>query len=340
MRAAAFTELVGPDGVEVIERDDPEPGDGEAVVDVRACSINHHDLWILNGDSAMVSGSQLPFVSGLDVAGVVRETGPGAGVADGDRVLLCPNETCGECRYCREGPENHCESFSLYHGGLAERALVDAARLVPVPDGLAFEAAAALPTAYLTAWHMLGRADVTAGDLVFVPGATGGVGVAAVQLAGVRNARTVGTSTSARKLDRLRDLGCEHTVHTADPEEMVEAVDDIGEPDAVLNHLAGEYVDVGNRVLRRGGTQVVCGRTAGGRPSFDVAPFFLGHQRIEGSTMGTQPELERLVDLAAGGAFDPVVGGTYDLDATDEAFRDMDERTDDLFGKLVVTPSP
>jgi NADPH2:quinone reductase len=336
MRAAAFTELVGPDGVDIVERDDPTPGEGEAVVDVRACSINHHDLWILEGDSAMVSEDVLPFVSGLDVAGVVREAGPGTDVEAGDRVVLCPNETCGTCRYCREGPENLCESFSLYHGGLAELATVEAARLIDLPESVSFADASALPTAYLTAWHMMRKAEVGAGDLVFVPGATGGVGVACIQLCDVVGAKTVGTSTSAEKLDRLADLGCDHRVETADPEEMVEAVREIGEVDATLNHLAGEYVEVGLKVLRRAGTQVICGRTAGRTSEFGAAPFFLDHQEILGSTMGTQPELERLVSLIADGELDPVVGGTYPLSGTGEAFREMAERG--VFGKLVVEP--
>ena len=336
MRAAAFTELVGPDGVEIVERDDPTPGEGEAVVDVRACSINHHDLWILEGDSAMVSEDGLPFVSGLDVAGVVSEAGPDTDVEAGDRVVLCPNETCGTCRYCREGPENLCASFSLYHGGLAERATVEASRLIDLPESVSFAEAAALPTAYLTAWHMFRKAEVGAGDRVFVPGATGGVGVACIQLADVVGAKSVGTSTSAEKLDRLADLGCEHGVETADPEEMVREVRSVGEVDAVLNHLAGEYVEAGLRVLRRGGTQVVCGRTAGRTSEFAAAPFFLGHREIVGSTMGTQPELETLVSLVADGELDPVVGGTYPLAETGEAFREMAERG--VFGKLVVEP--
>ena len=134
MQVAAFAELTGPDGVELLERPDPTPGEGEAVVEVEACSINRHDLWILQGDSAMVSGDALPFVSGLDVAGTVREAGPAASVSEGDRVLLGPNETCGTCEFCREGPENRCASFSLYHGGLAEQALVDADRLITLPS--------------------------------------------------------------------------------------------------------------------------------------------------------------------------------------------------------------
>jgi NADPH:quinone reductase-like Zn-dependent oxidoreductase len=336
MRAAAFSDLIGPDGVEIIEQDDPEPGAGEAVVDVRACSINRHDLWILQNDSAMVSEGATPFVSGLDVAGVVAEAGDGAGVSEGDRVLLCPNQTCGTCEYCREGPENLCQSFMLFHGGLAEQAAVDAHRLIPLPDDVGFAEAAALPTSYLTAFHMLRKAEAGAGDRLFVPGAAGGVGVALVQLADVMGARTIGTSTSAEKLSRLESLGCDHTVQSADVDEIESAVWEVGQVDATLNHLAGEYTKLGLKVLKRGGKQVICGRTAGPKCEFDAAPFFLGHNEVIGSTMGTQPELATLVDLVADGGLEPVVSRTYSLEETGQAFADMEDR--EAFGKLVVEP--
>ncbi len=334
MRVAAFADLVGPEGIELQDHDDPDPGPGEAVVDVEACAINRHDLWILEGDSAMVSGDDLPFVTGLDVAGTVASVGESVtDVEPGDRVVLCPNETCGTCEFCREGPENLCENFSLYHGGLAERACVEADRLVARPDGMDATEAAALPTAYMTAWHMLRRAEVTAGDRVLVLGATGGVGVACVQLLDTLGARSVGTSTSPEKLDRLADLGCDDPVEAASPEEVRESV---GEVDAVLNHLGGEYTEAGLRVLRRGGHMVICGRTAGNESTFDVASLFLNHHRVVGSTMGTQADLERLVELVADGAFDPVVGEVYGLEETARAFADMQSR--DLFGKSVVRP--
>jgi NADPH:quinone reductase-like Zn-dependent oxidoreductase len=336
MRAAAFTELVGPDGVSLIEQSDPEPGPGEAVVDVEACAINRHDLWILEGDSAMIDTDDLPFVSGLDVAGTVAAVGDDVrGVEPGDRVVLCPNETCGTCRFCREGPENQCERFSLFHGGLAETARVRADRLVALPDGVDTETAAALPTAYMTAYRMLQRARVGPGDLAFVPGATGGVGVASVQLANVLGARTVGTSSSSSKLDRLTGLGLDHAVQGTDPDELREAVGAVGTPDAVLNHLGGAYTELGLDLVRRGGRMVVCGRTAGGRSEFDVARLFLDHQRVIGSTMGTQGDLETLVDLVAAGDLDPEVDATYPLAATDEAFAAMRDR--DAVGKILVT---
>ncbi len=337
MRTAAFSELIGPDGVSIVDRPMPEPERGEALVDVEACSINRHDLWILEGDSAMVDTDDLPFVSGLDVAGTVRAVGDGVDAVEaGDRVVLCPNQTCGHCEFCREGPENLCESFSMFHGGLAEVACVDADRLVPLPDSVETTAAAALPTAYLTAHHMLRRAEVGSGDLVFVPGSTGGVGVASVQLSDVLGARTIGTSSSAKKLDRLETLGLDHAVEGTDPDELKTAVEGIGTPDAVLNHLGGPYTGLGLELLRRGGRMVVCGRTTGNESEIDIPDLFLGHKRVIGSTMGTQPELRRLVDLVAGGELDPEIESTHPLEETAAAFAEMRER--DAVGKIVVTP--
>ncbi|NHN61483.1 MULTISPECIES: alcohol dehydrogenase catalytic domain-containing protein [Halorussus] len=336
MRAAAFTELTGPDGVSLVEQPTPQPGPGEAVVDVEACAINRHDLWILEGDSAMVDADDLPFVSGLDAAGEVRAVGEDVTAVDpGDRVVLCPNETCGTCRFCREGPENRCENFSLYHGGLAEAARVEADRLVALPESVDATTAAALPTAYMTAFHMLRRAEVGPGDLVFVPGATGGVGVAGVQLADVFGAETVGTSSSADKLDQVEALGLDHPIRGTEPDELRPAVRDVGTPDAVLNHLGGPYTELGLDVLRRGGRMVVCGRTAGGRSEIDIPDLFLGHKRVEGSTMGTQADLETLVDLVASGELTPEIEETYSLDETGEAFAAMRDR--ESVGKLVVT---
>lgn len=337
MRVAAFTELIGPEGVTIEDVADPEPGPGEAVVDVEACAINRHDLWILEGDSAMVDAADLPFVSGLDVAGVVERVGEGTAVEPGDRVVLCPNETCGTCRYCREGPENRCEEFSLYHGGLAEKALVAADRLVRLPDGVGAIDAAALPTAYVTAWHMIRRAGIDPGDLVLVPGATGGVGVASIQLLDVFGARSIGTSRSAEKLDRVADLGAGHTIRTDDPGEMADETLEIGEPAAVLNHVGGGgYTEAGLRTLERGGRLVICGRTAGDVGEIPLGPFFLSHHRVIGSTMGTQTDLERLVELVADGALEPVVGDEFGLEETDDAFATMRDR--DAFGKLVIRP--
>ncbi|ELY50363.1 alcohol dehydrogenase catalytic domain-containing protein [Natronolimnohabitans innermongolicus] len=336
MRAAAFTGIGSPEHVDVESFPDPEPGPGEAVLEVEACSINHHDLWILR-DGFRIDEDELPYVAGMDVAGTVSAIGDDVdGVEPGDEVLLCPNQTCGSCRYCREGPENLCERFDLYHGGLAEYAAVEADRLIALPDGVEPAAAAAIPVAYMTAFRMLEEAEVGPGDLVFVPGATGGVGVAAIQLADVLGARTIGTSTSREKLDRLETLGADHVVESGDPDEIREAVTEIGRVDVTINHLGGPYSEVGLNVLRRGGRMAICGQTAGPTSTLTMGDLFLNHKRVIGSTMGTQRDLERLVDLVADRRLEPVVYERYSLEDADRAFADMDDRN--AVGKLVVEP--
>jgi NADPH2:quinone reductase len=223
----------------------------------------------------------------------------------------------------------------LFHGGLAEQASVQADRLVALPDDLDTVDAAALPTAYMTAWHMLRKVEAQPGDLVFIPGVTGGVGVAGVQLATVLGAHTVGTSSSREKLDRVESLGLDHAIESTDPDEIRDAVTDIGVVDGVLNHLGGVYTQLGLDVLRRDGRMAICGRTAGNTSEIDIPDLFLGHKRILGSTMGTQGDLVRLVDLVADGAFSPVIEGTYSLEETSKAFAAMQDR--DSVGKLIVT---
>ena len=336
MYAATFAELTGPDGIEYQEVPDPEPGPGEAVVDVAAASLNRHDLFVLRGESAATEGVDLPFVSGLDLAGTVAAVGPGVeSVAVGDRVMLCPNRTCGTCRFCRDGPENRCESFGLFHGAFAEQACVDADRLLALPQEVDARTAATLPTAYTTAWHMLRRTEVTAGDRVFVPGATGNVGVAALGLLDAVGAEAIGSSGDPGKCERLNGLA-DRVIEGRDPERLRAAVGDEGPVDAVLNHLGGEYVQLGFDVLRRGGRMAVCGKTAGERADIAVDDLYWNQYTLAGSTMGTQADLARVLSLVAAGDVSPVVDSTYDLDEAATAFRRMADS--DAVGALVLEP--
>ncbi|UTF55734.1 alcohol dehydrogenase catalytic domain-containing protein [Natronosalvus rutilus] len=336
MRAAAYTSLGESGTIEAIDLEDPDPEPGSVVVRVEACSVNHRDLWNLEGAQG-VGESDLPYVGGSDVAGVVEAVGDGVNdISTGDRVVLNPVKSCGKCRFCRDGPENQCENFGIYDGGFGELAAVDSTRLEHVPNSVDLVDAAAIPIAYMTAYHMIRRANVEPGDLVFVPGATGGVGVAAIQLLDVIGARSIATSTSAEKLDRLTALGTDHTIQSADVEELREGVEAIGAPDVTLNHLGGKYTAVGLEVLDRAGKMVICGRTVSRRSDIDIRDLYWDHKRVIGSTMGTQADLARLVELLADGQLEPEVGETYALEDTIEAFEAIGDRS--AFGKQIVEP--
>jgi NADPH:quinone reductase-like Zn-dependent oxidoreductase len=335
MRAAAFTALGGPAGVEAIDVDDPTVDPDQVLLDVHGASINRHDLLYLQGDFRLQE-RHLPFVSGVDVAGEIREVGENvSSLAEGDPVVLNPMQTCGECRYCRDGPENLCVEYSLFHGGFAERAAVDADRLVPMSKDVDLVQAAALPVVYMTAWHMLRRAEVGAGDTILVPGATGGVGVAATQLIDMMGAHTICTSSSESKLNQLSTFGADDLIQAADADELEVEMDGRKPVDAVLNHLGGEFTAVGLSALRRGGRMVICGRTAGQYSEIDSQDLFLEHKRVIGSTMGTEADLERLVGFLEAGVIDPPIHETYNLDAAGQAFATMENR--DVVGKIVLT---
>jgi NADPH:quinone reductase-like Zn-dependent oxidoreductase len=337
MDVAAFAGFGGADDVVIQQRPDLEPEANEAVITVESCSINRHDLRILNGESNRVSEDDLPFVTGLDLAGTVQAIGDEVQrVAPDDRVVLCPNKTCGRCEFCCEGPENKCTEFGLYHGGLAEQAVVEADRLLSLPDSVSTKTAASIPTAYMTAWHMLRQAEVEPGDMVLIPGGTGGVGTAAIELTDVVGATSIATSRSAEKTDRLDDFGADYALTVGNPEELTNAVNEIGTPDIVLNHLCGAYTRAGVSLLNRGGRMVICGRTVGDTSEFDVGTLFHEHLRIIGSTMGTQQDLVRLVRLLSNGELDPTIADTYRLSETAAAFRDM--QSGEVFGKAIIKP--
>jgi len=336
MQTIAFTALGGTNGIELREAEPPNVDDDEVLIDVSASALNRHDLAVLNGNS-WVSDRYLPFVSGLDVAGIVSTVGDDVTEFErGDRVMAAPSRSCGACEYCRQGPETLCERFHLSHGGFAEQIAVPANRLIQIPDSISFMEAASLPTSGMTAWQMIRRADVEAGDAVLVPGATGGVGVAAVQVLEAKGVDAVATSRSAEKLERLADLGATETRVIKSADGLDDSLADLATPASALVHLGGDWVTESLGVVGRGGTVVVCGQTAGGPPTVDLAGMYVGHKRLVGSSMGTQTDLERVVKLTGDGRVEPVVAREYGFEEAREAFEALADAN--VVGKIVLRP--
>jgi len=201
---------------------DPRPAADEAVVEVKACGMNHLDLWIRSG--ALPLEVEMPHILGCDIVGVVREVGAGVRhVKPGDKTLLLPTLSCGVCAACMAGDDNLCRHYDLIgrkrNGGYAQLVAVPAANCLPYPENLAWEQAAAVPVVFLTAWHMLvTRADLKPGEDCLVIGAGSGVGSVAVQLARMLGARVIATMGSEAKFAKARELGAHEVVNhrTAD----------------------------------------------------------------------------------------------------------------------------
>lgn len=345
MRAAVTT---AHGGLEVIELHDlplPRPGADEVLVRVHAAGCNNTDLWTREGSygatvddpdakAGWAGPIDFPRVQGGDVAGVVVASGdPADAGLVGSRVLVDP------AAYDGAGPDALPVDVlgSERDGGFAEYVLVPAARAHPV-DGspLSDPELAALPIAYGTALGMLERGSVAAGHTVLVTGASGGVGLAAVQLSRARGARVVAVC-GGEKGDAVRSAGADVVVDRQRGQVLSDARRaGPGGYDAVVDVVAGTLVGEGLGLLRPGGRWIVAGALAGWKVELDVRALYLSNLALVGSTMHTPRIFERLVEIARSGDVRPVVAGTFALDELREAQAELARRRH--VGKLVVVP--
>lgn len=304
-------------GLELGERPEPEAPDGWTTVDVRAASLNHHDLWSLRGVG--LAEDRLPMILGCDAAGVD---------ADGREVVVHAVIGDGSWR----GDETLDPGRSILsersQGTFAERVAVPRRNLVPKPPELSFAEAACLPTAWLTAYRMLfTRAGVAPGATVLVQGAGGGVATALIVLARAAGLRVWATSRSEAKRARAVSLGADAAFEPGArlPERVDAVMETVGQ--ATWSHSL--------KSLKPGGTVVVSGATSGAAPPADLNRVFFLQLSVVGSTMGTRDELERLVRLCVERDVRPVVERTLPLESAREAFAAL--AAGDVFGKLVLT---
>jgi NADPH:quinone reductase-like Zn-dependent oxidoreductase len=302
-------------GLHLGDHPEPQPPPGWELVEVRAATLNHHDLWTLRGVG--IDPSRLPIVLGCDAAGVTadgREVVVHAVVADPDGI----DETLSP-------------DFSIlserYDGTFAERVAVPTRNLVPKPADLSFEEAACLPTAWLTAYRMLfTRGELRPGQRVLIQGAGGGVATAAILLGRAAGLHVTVTSRDEGRLARALELGAHVGVLAGErlPDRVDAVMETVGE--ATWSHSL--------RALEPGGTVVVSGATSGMNPPADLARVFYRQLRIVGSTMGTRDELTALVRFLAASGVRPLIDEVVPMERGRAAFERM--LGGELFGKLVL----
>jgi len=331
MRAAAFSRHGGSEVIGVVDDwPEPEPAHGHVVVDVEACALNHLDVFVRRGMPNV--RTELPHVSGGDVAGRVRFLGTGIdGWAVGDRVLVDPAVVLPDGSHGALG-EN-------VQGGLCERIAVRADRLLKIPDGVSTNIAAALPIAFGTAHRMLfTRGQLVAGETVVVLGAGGGVGTACVQLAAGAGARVIAVASSDQKLAVLGDLGAERCVKARGPEfgpEVWRLTDKQG-ADMVIDYTGQATWGASVRATRHGGRILTCGATTGYEAVTDLRYVWAREQTIIGSNGWDREDLERLLELVSDGRLTPLIDRTIGLSGVAEAEQALEDR--DVIGKIVVDP--
>lgn len=331
VRAALIYEHGGRDKLVVEEVPTPSPGPGEILVAVKACGLNHLDIFVRRGMPGLPI--DLPRITGGDIAGVIAGVGEGVTrVKVGDRVLLDPMITLPDGRHGALGEHTT--------GGLAEYITVPWENAIPLPDDVSFEEAAALPIGYGTAWRMMiTRGQVKAGEHVLVLGASGGVGTACVQIAKMMGCVVYAGASSDEKLERLRELGADVLINYKEQPDFHRTVraQRGGEGlDVVVDYTGADTWVKSLKSLRIGGRLLTCGATTGYDPKTDIRYIWTRELNIIGSDGWRREDLEALVEAVRTRRMQAVIDRVLPLEEIREGHRLLEERI--VFGKVIMKP--
>jgi NADPH:quinone reductase-like Zn-dependent oxidoreductase len=323
------------------EAPEPHLHHNEVLVRVRACALNHLDLWVRRGIPGVFI--PLPHIPGSDVAGEIVKTGEDVTrIHVGQKVVLSPGITCGKCPACLSGHDNRCKEFTnlgyMLDGGCAEFVKCPDVNCMPYPNGLDWAQAAAVPLVFVTAWHMLvNRAKLQPGEEVLVLGAGSGVGSAAIQIAKFFGARVIATAGSDAKLAKAKELGADEVIHHGIMpigKEVRRLTENRG-VDVVVEHVGIATWAESVKSLGQGGRLVTCGATTGYDGKLDLRFLFTRQLSILGSYMGTKDELRTVLKLVAQGCLRPVIDKVWPLQECATAHEYLEQGKQ--FGKVVLT---
>ncbi len=340
MKALYYDEQKGYQGIKTGDFPVPEIAETEVLVRIKAFSLNHVDVWLMDGNyPAKIS---LPHIFGSDAAGVVEATGKSVRhVAAGDEVIIFPGLSCGHCEKCLSGHDNECRSFSLVgalsNGVSAEFAGVPGQNIFRKPAGLSFAEAAGIGITYTTAWNSLVlRAGIRQGDTVLIQAAGSGVGTALIQTAKLHGATVITTVGDDWKIAKARELGADHVINHR-KEDFVEAVrriTDNGLADIAVDHVGGGVFAKSLACLKRGGKLVTFGATAGDEAAVSLRHVFGKNITIHGVYVGPRASMLRLLNLFPQ-RLKTVVDTVFDARDVQKAYEKLLSRQ--FFGKIIVT---
>jgi len=340
MKAVRFHEHGGPEVLKYEDAPDPKIQPHEVLVRVKACALNHLDLWLRGGVRGWVL--PLPHIVGSDISGEVAEVGVlVTRLKPGDRVLLSPGISCGQCAACFKGLDSACRSYTLFgvmvDGGYAEYVKSPEINVIPIPGDLSFDEAAAVPLVFVTAWHMLfARAGLQPGEDVLVIGAGSGVGSAALQIAKLVGARVIATAGTDAKLEQARALGADEVInHTKQSiSEEVKRLTGKRGVDVIVEHVGAAVWEACFDSLATYGRLVTCGVTTGAEVKLNVQALFGRQRALLGSFMGGKGELMEALKLIGERKLKAVIDSTFPLQEAAAAQRKMESR--DFFGKILL----
>jgi NADPH:quinone reductase-like Zn-dependent oxidoreductase len=342
MKAARIHQHGGPEVLVYEDLPEPKLRADQALIRVRACALNHLDLFVRAGIPGMKF--PLPHVLGSDISGEVVAVGELCErVKPGWRVLLSPGLSCRQCEQCLSGQDNLCRRFTMFgyaaEGGDAELVAAPEYSVIQIPDDLPFEEAAAAPLVFLTAWHMLmARAKLQPGEDVLVLAASSGVGQAAIQIARMFQCRVIATAGGEEKLAKARELGAHHTIdhYTQDISAEVKRITGKRGVDVVIEHVGVATWQKSLESLSPAGRLVICGATTGYDAKVDLRFLFSKQWSLLGSFMGTMGELHQVLKFVFRKQLRPVIDRVYPLSEIRAAHERIERK--EQFGKVVLVP--
>ncbi|HET9943887.1 MAG TPA: zinc-binding dehydrogenase, partial [Terriglobia bacterium] len=342
MKAVAIHAHGGPEVLRYVDWQEPQPGADEVLIEVRASSINHVDVWIRKG----LPGITFPFpmIPGCDAAGIVRATGERvSGLTVGTRVTINPGISCGRCEFCTDGFGSQCVRFVMVgenrQGSYAEFLVVPAHVVLPIPDHLSFDDAAAAPLVTLTAWSMMvNKGHLRPGEDILILGAGAGVGTAAVQIAKMTGCRVFAAASSDKKLERAKALGADFLINYAKEEfdKRIRQLTDRRGVDVVVDYIGAETWVRSLRSARKGGRILTCGATTGFDPKTDLRQIFFRQLQVIGSTMGSHRDFLDAMQAVFRGQIKPVVDRVLPLTEAARGHEAIERR--EIFGKVILRP--
>lgn len=342
MKAVRFHQHGTVDVLKYEDAPDPKSQANEVLVQVKTCALNHLDLWLRMGVRSWKL--DMPHIVGSDIAGVVAEVGSlVTRVKVGDRVLLCPGISCGQCEFCFKGLDSACRSYTLFgvmvEGGYAEYVKSPEVNVIPIPGDLSFDEAAAVPLVFTTAWHMLfTRARLQPGEDVLVVGAGSGVGSAAIQIAKLVGSRVIAVAGTDQKLEKARALGADAGINHAQQSisgEVARLTDKRG-VDVIVEHVGEAVWAACFDSLATYGRLVTCGTTSGEEVKLNMRILYGRQRSVLGSFMGGKAELLDALKFIGQRKLKAVIDCSFPLKDAAAAQKKMEMR--DFFGKILLHP--
>jgi NADPH:quinone reductase-like Zn-dependent oxidoreductase len=342
MKALYFDEHGGLDVIQYGEVPDPTPGPGEVLLRVRACAINHLDIWVRHGWPGLKL--EMPHWCGADVAGEIMELGKGvSGWQSGQKVVVDPGINTMEDEFTRRGEVTLSPGYHILgeqvRGGAAEYLAVPAHNLAAMPESLDFTTAAAPLLVSLAAWRMLiHRAGLRAGESVLVVGAGGGVNSMAIQIAKLAGATVYVVAGNKEKRSKAQELGANVVLDRSQVDWGREIYKLTGRRgvDVVVDNVGKATLDTSMKAVVRGGRIVIIGNTSGPHAEIDIRYIFGKQISLIGSTMGTHQDFRDVISLLWAGKLKPVIDRVMPLSQGREAYEILEKGKQ--FGKIVLTP--